>query len=897
MTPTLAVSLAFVAHLVVFLVAVAAALALAREPGGGLRRIPGAVGFLVLAGAAVALGAGLAPHGSAELAWIRTAGFALLLVAAILPRPAPGPAAVVAAPAATMSSAVSAVLAGVAMTIRRWREGGSRWLGPGLLLWGAAEAVAFVDADWAGPAAHVLEIGGSLLVAAAVVALARQSIRFRFLVGFATVLVAVVLLVSLAIGTVMGRNLRDSALDRLLGQARDAVASLDDRAAQPIRLLSTLGEGGALATAVDEGIVIDGEEMGELRDRLFPDVDFLLLLNRDGVVMGRTGLSPGEALNVVGTEAISSAIEGDQFVSSLDATTGGGLVLVGAAPLLAPGEQEPFGFAVAGYRLDDDLLQREVIGGRGTRAAAYLGFLGRPPIMVSSAGFPRNEEPGTAAPQVVAEAFRSFSTREGAVRTALPLGEVDHFAAVAPLRQAGNRAVGALVVAEPAAVLAETQRDVNRVLFLVTVGVIGLAFLLALVAARRITRPLVGLTDAARRVQAGDLRAKAPVQGEDEVADLAVAFNQMTDSVGTMTGELRLSAEEQSRLRARLETVVYSMGDGLIAVDADDRVVMFNPAAASIVGVTRDESVGRPIGEVLSGRDEAGETLTRQPAEGLIFIRRRDGGEVPTALSSAPLRGMEDEAAGRVFVLRDMTTEYEVERMKREFLANVSHELRTPLTPIIGYSELMTRRELSGDQTRTFSESILEAGRRLERIVAMLVDFSALEAGRLPPVTEPLDVKPAIQDTVAAWQERTDRHRLETDVGAGLPPAEVDGALFRRMLDELLDNAVKYSPQGGRILVGAGSENGGPRRMLRVHVSDEGIGIDQGDLARVFQDFRQVDASSTRSFGGLGLGLAFVKRVAEAHGGGVTVRSESSGGSTFTFTIPAADTGIEEGGA
>jgi signal transduction histidine kinase len=135
-----------------------------------------------------------------------------------------------------------------------------------------------------------------------------------------------------------------------------------------------------------------------------------------------------------------------------------------------------------------------------------------------------------------------------------------------------------------------------------------------------------------------------------------------------------------------------------------------------------------------------------------------------------------------------------VERMKREFLSNVSHELRTPLTPIIGYSELMTRRDLSSGQTREFSESILEAARRLERIVAMLVDFSAIEAGRIPAATEPLQVRSVVEEALATWRARSDRHRFDTEVADELPPAEVNPTLFRRMLDELLDNAVKYSP-------------------------------------------------------------------------------------------------------
>jgi two-component system, OmpR family, sensor histidine kinase VicK len=569
------------------------------------------------------------------------------------------------------------------------------------------------------------------------------------------------------------------------------------------------------------------------------------------------------------------------------------MALIGVAPIRPPGSAGPAGFAVAGFRVDDDLLRGEVVSGPGTRAAAFQGFRGQPPMLVADAGFPHDEP--VAPLDRLGQAYRSFLGGSGSEGTALVLAGREHFAALAPLVQAQGRPVGVLVVAEPAAVLADTQRDVNRVLFVVTVAVIGLAFLLAMAAARRITRPLVGLTDAARRVQAGDLEAKAPVRGEDEVADLAVAFNQMTDSVGAMTGELRVAAQEQSRLRGRLETVVNSMGDGLIAVDEAGRVVTYNPAAAAIVGVPRESVVGRPLGEVLRGRDAAGRSLTQgRPAEGLAFVRRTDGVEVPVALSSAPLRGGDGDTVGRVHVLRDMSREYEVDRMKREFLSTVSHELRTPLTPIIGYSELMTRRDLSTEQTRDFSGSILEAARRLERIVAMLVDFSAIEAGRLPAATEALDVTMAVDEVLAKARERTDRHRFESDLPPELPPAQVDASLFRRMLDELLDNAVKYSPSGGTVSVTAASENSGPRRMIRIRVTDQGMGIEPEDLARIFQDFRQADSSDTRAFGGLGLGLAFVKRVAEAHGGEVAAASQPDRGSTFTFTVPVADNGKGE---
>jgi signal transduction histidine kinase len=201
----------------------------------------------------------------------------------------------------------------------------------------------------------------------------------------------------------------------------------------------------------------------------------------------------------------------------------------------------------------------------------------------------------------------------------------------------------------------------------------------------------------------------------------------------------------------------------------------------------------------------------------------------------------------------------------------------------------MMKRDLPGEQTREFSASILDSARRLERIVGMLVDFSAIEAGRLPVVTEPLEVAPVLDEAVGSWRRRSERHEFALDVPDPLPPAQVNPSLFRRMLDELVDNAVKYSPEGGTVRIAVASRNSNERPMLRIEVSDEGIGIDSGDLDGIFEGFSQVDGSGTRSFGGLGLGLTFVKRLAEAHGGAVAAESSPGHGSSFSFTVPAAE--------
>lgn len=881
----------FGAHLLAFLVALTAALAMFREQGRGiLARAVACLGFLGLAAAEAYHGAGFASDVASETLWLRTGGYVFLLLAALIPgRSTTVVPAVAGVPGGAVTPAIVAAAAGILQALRRRGQRGGLWLGVGLLVLAASDALLWWDREWSRSAAHLLRVAGYLCVARTVVALTRHSLRFRFLAGFTALLVAVVLFVSLVTGTVIDRNLREGALTRVLGQTELAQSRLVDRVSDEVARLVLLSEDRAIAQAIRQGAGVPTVLIENLRASLFPDVDFIVFLDRRGAVAGRYGVRPEQAIQLVGTDVVDFALRRVEEASSIDAVARQGLALIGVAPIRQRGTAEPAGFAVAGFFVDRDLLEGEVIAGPESRAAAFQGFRGRPPRLVARAGF-RGDGP-LAPADVLEEAFRGFLMGGRPIGRTMSLGGSEHFAALAPLSQTVGRPVGVLLVAEPAAVVAETQREVNQVLFLVTVAVIGLAFVVAVAAARRITRPLVALTGAARRVQAGDLRAKADVRGEDEVASLAVAFNQMTDSVSGMTEDLREAAAEQTRLRARLETVVNSMGDGLIAVDGERTVVTYNPAAAEMLGRPRDQVMDRPLREVLPLADLTGRPVdpAAEAPGGLAFIRRPDGSTLPVAVSSAPLRDSGGVELGRVFVLRDMSREHEVERMKTEFLTNVSHELRTPLTPIIGFAELMARRDVPGDQAREFAVSILDSARRLERIVAMLVDFSAIEAGRLPVATHPLPVRSLVEETVHGWRERNERHRFQTEVPDGLPAADVDGSLFRRMLDELLDNAVKYSPDGGPVTVSVSPENSGQRRMLRIEVADRGIGIEPEDLAGIFQDFRQVDASNTRAFGGLGLGLTFVKRLAEAHGGQVQAVSEPGRGSTFGFTVPATD--------
>jgi two-component system sensor histidine kinase VicK len=258
------------------------------------------------------------------------------------------------------------------------------------------------------------------------------------------------------------------------------------------------------------------------------------------------------------------------------------------------------------------------------------------------------------------------------------------------------------------------------------------------------------------------------------------------------------------------------------------------------------------------------------------------------------VRGADDQRAGVVFLLRDVRREREVERMKSELLSNISHELRTPLSPIKGYSQILRSREIPPDDVRRFANEIEKASARLERVVVQLVNFASMSSGGYEVHVEPTIVREVLDRVVGRWAERLDgdKHPIQSKVGGGVPKVWVDRVALDQAIDELVDNAVKYSPDGGRIEVAATAAKHaeiGP--TVRISVTDRGVGIPADRREVVLEEFTQADGSATRAFGGLGLGLALVSRITRAHGGELELVSVEGKGTTLTIVLPIGEEG------
>ena len=403
----------------------------------------------------------------------------------------------------------------------------------------------------------------------------------------------------------------------------------------------------------------------------------------------------------------------------------------------------------------------------------------------------------------------------------------------------------------------------------------------------------------ARRVRgllarAAALGGRAPrverVPGGDEFVRLEASLEE---------NQVRF-AEQVEQLRAernRLTAVLGGMVEGVVAIDLDRHVLHLNAVAAKWFSrPTPESAVGRPIYElsrqpeisgVLIEAMETGRQVSRTFA--LARFDGEDGGSNRFELNASPLfgsRGDDEVVEGAVAVIHDVTELERLESVRRDFVSNVSHELKTPLTAIHGYVETLLDAHPVDRATRgRFLRKIRRQSNRLGALVSDLLTLSRIESAAEPPATI-LDLRSQVGEVLNLLGPAGEERGLE--LVAEFPQAAVEvlgeEEAIRQALSNLVDNAVKYSAEGGRVRVRLQSENG----RVVVEVQDQGPGIGAEHLDRIFERFYRVDRARSRELGGTGLGLAIVKNVARRHGGGVEVESERGRGSTFRFWLPAA---------
>jgi len=429
---------------------------------------------------------------------------------------------------------------------------------------------------------------------------------------------------------------------------------------------------------------------------------------------------------------------------------------------------------------------------------------------------------------------------------------------------------GAVRMAYPLSSIREANREIRRDLLEGSAVAGLLALLLAFVATQSIGRRLLRITDFAERVAAGDLSARIQEGAGDEIAHVASALDKTARKL-----EEGFSALENSR--QTLETLLNSMQEAVIAVAQDERVLWANQRmerllpsgvrlGAPLVQSVRDPEILASVQTALTTRD-----VTMARAAKIFSGRVFD-------VTAAPMPG-----GGAVAVLHDQTEIERVEKTRRDFIANVSHELRTPLTSIQGYAETLLESRGMPNDLREFVEIIRKNAMRMARLTEDLLVLARVESGEQKLNFQTAMPNQLLDDAVQTFHELALARGIELSVmNTASSAVLVDRDAIHQVFTNLIDNALKYGDQGGKVLVGACESEDG----VQFYVRDFGSGISSEHLTRLFERFYRVDKARSLESGGTGLGLAIAKHVVRAHSGTIRAESELNHGSTFYFTLP-----------
>jgi len=395
---------------------------------------------------------------------------------------------------------------------------------------------------------------------------------------------------------------------------------------------------------------------------------------------------------------------------------------------------------------------------------------------------------------------------------------------------------------------------------------------------KRITR----LVEAADRYAKGELAQKISVGFGDEFKALADAMNRMASALKVRIAELEGE-------KAKLSVILENMTEGVVAVDRNKKVLLVNSTAGSIFGIRKESAIGESILEVV--RNPRLDQMMDQAIQKQVIITEEielHRQEKKILKVNAAGVGKSGGLVAGILVIYDVTEIRKLENLRQEFVANVSHELKTPLTSIKGFIETLSGAVLQDpERSKTFLKMMEEDADRLTRLIGDLLELSKIESKEIVPKLEPFVLKAEVDKAITAFHTHFAAKKVivENQIPENqIPKVLADRDQLRQVLVNLLDNAVKFNKEGGRIVFKANTENG----MIKVSVTDTGIGIPEESIFRIFERFFRVDKARSRELGGTGLGLAIVKHIVEAHGGSVSCKSQLGKGSEFSFTIPVA---------
>lgn len=404
----------------------------------------------------------------------------------------------------------------------------------------------------------------------------------------------------------------------------------------------------------------------------------------------------------------------------------------------------------------------------------------------------------------------------------------------------------------------------------------------------RIIRPLLTLTTAAENIAIGDVHQQVEVSSRDELGTLANAFNLMSRELERRIVQLQQTSSELASNSERLETVLGAMVEGVIAVDANQRVLFANNAAKTLLDISTPEIVGRPIWEtVRSPKIQSVVQSNLESKEQRRVELEISRSQTVVAILASRLPG--EPCPGVVLVFHDVTDLRRLERIRRDFVSNVSHELKTPLTSIRAYAETLLSGAINDtEHNRKFLEGIENQADRLHTLILDLLQLSRIESGADVFEFTIVEIEEIVQSCIAHRAAICETKKIELTSN---PPAtslsmKADAEGLQTILNNLIDNAINYTPEGGQVNLRWFESDG----SIVIAVQDSGIGIPEKHQSRIFERFYRVDKARSRELGGTGLGLSIVKHLVQTFHGEVELQSEVGKGSIFSLIFPKDST-------
>lgn len=446
----------------------------------------------------------------------------------------------------------------------------------------------------------------------------------------------------------------------------------------------------------------------------------------------------------------------------------------------------------------------------------------------------------------------------------------------------GTSTLGALLIETNLNQVYQQNNNIIDLFVQATFLAIVIAIVIALVLSQGLTRPIEEMRQQALRISEGVYNYPATIYGTDELGELANTINELAIKV-------KDAQESTESERQRLDGILRHMTDGVIGTDHRGKVLLVNDRALSILNLREDQAHGQSILKLLGIEDqfklndlfrkEQEILMVQDDAEQSIYkgefsIIKRDSGFI----------------SGLVCVLTDVTEQQKTEQERRDFVSNVSHELRTPLTSIKSYSEALAEGAWQDESIAPhFLEVIESESNRMIRMISNLLDLSKIDGGQIVLNKDYVDLKRVLNfildrlEFTVANDPDGENYQIVREFTPRDIYVDIDQDRMTQVIDNLLNNAIKYSPDGGTVTVRLSEEQG----YVKVSVIDEGLGISKSDAERLFERFYRVDKARSREQGGSGLGLAISKEVIELHGGQIWVESVEGKGSNFSFTLPS----------